>query len=97
MPTGIPPLPPAPEDMTIEIRDSSGIPWVQARVTARDAGEALAKASSAHPDTQWLFLREMTTDEIAQLIRDQASPAHPGTATTGGTEAAQAQSTPGRH
>jgi hypothetical protein len=68
------------EEMTVEIRDSKGIPWVQARVTAANAGEALDKASSAHPETTWLFLREMDRHELAQIIRDQAIPAQHDTA-----------------
>jgi hypothetical protein len=70
-----PALPAEAEDMTVEVRDSSGIPYIQARVTAANADEALAKASSAHPDTEWVFLRELTRDEIAQIPH-----ARPGTA-----------------
>jgi hypothetical protein len=73
-----PPLLAEAEDMTVEVRDSRGIPYIQARVTALNAGDALAKASSAHPDTEWVFLRELSRDEIAQITHD-----HPGTANNG--------------
>jgi hypothetical protein len=73
--TAPPPLAEA-EDMTVEVRDSRGIPYFQARVSALNAGEALAKASAAHPDIEWVFLREMTRDEIAQIANDQPGTAH---------------------
>lgn len=66
-----PPLAAEAEDMTVEVRDSRGIPFVQARVIARNAGEALAKVSSADPDIEWVFLRELSRDEIGQITRDQ--------------------------
>ena len=62
-----PGLPAAAEDMTVEVRDSRGIPYIQARVMAQNAGEALAMVSTAHPDTQWVFLRELGRDEIQQI------------------------------
>lgn len=71
MSTG-PALPAEAEEITVEVRDSSGIPYIQARVTAASAGEALAKVSSAHPDTQWVFLRELTRDEITQMAPSRA-------------------------
>jgi hypothetical protein len=58
--------------MTVEVRDSKGIPYMQARVPALNAGEALAKASTAHPDTRWVFLRELGRDEITQIVRDHS-------------------------
>jgi hypothetical protein len=75
-----PPLPAQAEDMTVEVRGSSGIPYMQARVIALNVGEALAKASSAHPDTEWVFLRELDHDEIAQIIHDQPGRTHSGPA-----------------
>ena len=41
---------------------------------ALNVGEALDKASNAHPDTEWVFLRELSRDEITQITGD-----HPGT------------------
>jgi hypothetical protein len=75
-----PALPAAAEDMTVEVRDSRGIPYMMARVMALNAGEALAKASSAHPDTEWVFLRELSRDEIAQLAQDNPYTAPDGAA-----------------
>jgi hypothetical protein len=75
-----PPLPAAAQDMTVEVRDSDGIPVMQARVMALNGGEALARASSAHPDTRWVFLRELDREEIDQVIGHQEGTAQHGTA-----------------
>ena len=75
-----PALPAAAQDMTVEVRDSDGIPVMQARVMAVNGGEALARASSAHPDTRWVFLRELDREEIDQVIRHQEGAEQHGTA-----------------
>ena len=98
-----PALPAAAQHMTVEVRDGDGIPVMQARVMARNTGEALARASSAHPDTRWVFLRELDREEIDQVIRHQegteqhgvaggpaACPAPPGPAPAGAAQPPQA-------
>jgi len=74
--TDTPSEPPA-DDMTVEVRDSRGIPYIQARVIAPNAGEALAKVSSADPDVEWVFLRELSRQEIGQLDQPCPAPAGP--------------------
>ncbi len=94
-----PALPAAAQDMTVEVRDGDGIPVMQARVMAVNGGEALARASSAHPDTRWVFLRELDREEVDQVIRHQegteqhdtaAFPAPPGPAPAGTAQPPQA-------
>jgi hypothetical protein len=56
------------EDFTIEIRDSRGIPCVQARLMAPNMAQALAKAAANDDSTEWVFLQELTGTQLIRML-----------------------------
>jgi hypothetical protein len=53
---------------TIEIRDGRSVPLVQAIVAAPNPAEALVLAAMNADATEWVFLRELTGEEISRLL-----------------------------
>jgi hypothetical protein len=69
---------------TIEIRDGRGVPRVQARIAAPDPAQAALLMVTADDQVEWVFLEELSGEDLTRLLREhhepRAAPAasHPG-------------------